>query len=196
VPEAEPVALKAAAPLWPFIALGVMLYGGGLYVDARGGGFDPRVYEPFRSIDEVIAANPKTAGGEVAAKGRRIFNTACQVCHQASGLGAPGQFPPLAGSEWVLAEPPTRLIRIVLNSIGGPLEVKGQAFNNTGMPAWKDLYSDAALAAVLTYVRGNKDWGNNAFPVTPDQVKAIREKVKDRMQPWTGEELQRIPLGE
>ena len=196
VPDTEPVALKTGAPLWPFIALGLMLYGGGLYVDARGGGFNPQVYEQFRSIDEVIAANPKTAGGEMAAKGGRIFNTACQVCHQASGLGAPGQYPPLAGSDWVLAESPNRIIRLVLNGGQGPIPINGQVFNPSAtMTAFKDALSDEDIAAVLTFVRGKKEWGNHASPVMPEMVKTIREKIKGRSDVWTAPELLAVPLG-
>ena len=194
--DTEPVALKTAAPLWPFVALGVMLYGGGLYVDARGGGFNTQVYEPYRSLEDVAELQPKSAGDESFAKGKKIYNTACQVCHQTSGLGAPGQYPPLVSSDWVLAESPNRIIRMVLNGGQGPIPINGQVFNaSAAMPPWKDVYKDEDIAAVLTYIRGNKDWGNNASPVKPEMVKAIREKVKDKGDSWTAQELLAIPLG-
>lgn len=195
-PQAEPTARRDVTPLWPFVLLGVTLYAGGLYVDARGGGFNAQVYEPYHSIEEITELQPKTAGGELAAKGKRVFQTYCQVCHQANGLGTPGQFPPLVGSEWVLADQPTRIIRAILNGFQGPLEVKGQQFGAAAMPPWKDMLTDDDLAAVLTYVRGNKEWGNSAAPVTPEQVKAIREKIKDRTEPFTPQDLLNIPLGE
>ena len=37
--------------------------------------------------------------------GEKIFAARCASCHQANGLGIEGQFPPLAGSEWVSADP-------------------------------------------------------------------------------------------
>jgi mono/diheme cytochrome c family protein len=46
------------------------------------------------------------------------------------------------------------------------------------MIAWNSTLNDDEIAAVLTYVRGNKDWGNHASPVTAEQVHAIREKVQ------------------
>jgi len=49
---------------------------------------------------------------------------------------------------------------------------------------------------VLTCVRQNKDWGNNASEVKPEQVKAIRDQVKDRTEMWSPEELKAIPLTE
>ena len=194
--EAEPTAARNVTPLWPMILLGLTLYWGSLYVDAHGGGFNPQVYEPYKSIAELRDLQPKSAGDEAFAHGKRVYQVYCLVCHQASGLGAPGQFPPLAGSEWVMAESPNRIIRLVLNGGQGPIEVKGQVYSAAAMPPWKDLLKDEDIAAVLTYVRQNKDWGNNASEVKPEQVRAIREKVKDRTEPWSAEELKAIPLNE
>ncbi len=191
--EAEPTVERRAAPVWPLLMLGVLLYAGGLYVDAVGGDFDMKVYAPYHSLDDLAALQPKSPGGEMIARGKRVFQTYCQVCHQATGLGLPGQYPPLAGSEWVLADQPTRIIRIVLNGATGPIEVKGQAFNNTMVP-WRDMLKDEDIAAVLSYVRGNKDWGNDAGPVSPDEIKTIREEIKGRAAPFTAPELLAIPL--
>lgn len=193
-PDGEPTAATSSRSVWPFIALSLALFGGLLYTDQRAGGFDNQVYEPFGSLEEVSALQPKGAGDEVYAKGRKVYQLSCQVCHQASGLGAPGQFPPLADSEWVLAEHPNRIIRVVLNGLNGPIEVKGQPYNNAMVP-WRDVLDDEAIAAVLTYIRRQKDWKNNASEVKPELVKAIREKTKDRSEPWTGPELFAIPLG-
>jgi len=193
-PDAEPTAVTSSRPVWPFITLGMMLFGGLLYTDQRAGGFDNQVYEPFHSAEEVAALQPKSAGDEVYNKGRKIYQLSCQVCHQASGLGASGQFPPLADSEWVLAASPNRIIRIVLNGAQGPMEVKGQSFNNAMVP-WRDVLDDEGIAAVLTYVRRQKDWKNTASEVKPEMVKAIREKTKDRSEPWTAPELLAIPIG-
>ena len=194
--ETEPTAQRRAASMWLIMMFAVLVYWGALYFDARGGGFHPQVYEPYRSIEEVATLQPKTAGGEVFAKGRRVFQIYCLVCHQASGLGTPGQFPPLAGSEWALAQSPNRIIRLVLNGGQGPIEVKGQVYSAAAMPPWKDLLKDEDIAAVLTYVRQNKDWGNSVSDVKPDQVKAIRDKIKDRTEPFTAEELKGIPESE
>lgn len=42
------------------------------------------------------------AGG--SADGKQVFAGNCASCHQATGKGLPGVFPPLAGSEWVTGE--------------------------------------------------------------------------------------------
>ena len=38
--------------------------------------------------------------------------------------------------------------------------------------------ADEDIAAVITFVRGNAEWGNKASAVTPERVKAVREKVQ------------------
>ena len=43
---------------------------------------------------------------------------------------------------------------------------------------------------MLTFIRSS--FGNKAPGVTPAQVKAIREKIKDRAEPYTEEELLKI----
>jgi mono/diheme cytochrome c family protein len=94
----------------------------------------------------------------------------------------------------VLEEEPGRLIRIVLKGMQGPVTVKGQNYNNVMVP-W-DLLSDQDIAAVITYVRQNQDWGNNASAVTPEQVAEVREKVKGRATPFTAAELLQISPAE
>lgn len=122
------------------------------------------------------------AGGAV--DGAQIYAAQCIACHQATGAGLPGVFPPLAGSEWVLAKeslPPS----IVLHGITGKLTVKGTAYNGS-MPSFKDKLSDAEIAAVLSYVRSN--FGNSAAKITPETVKTVRDGSKDRAQPWNGDD--------
>lgn len=127
----------------------------------------------------------------MVALGKRTYGTMCAPCHQDTGLGLPGQFPPLAGSDWVSTPGHTRLIHIVLDGLSGPIEVNGQPYNNA-MPPWRDSITDEQVAAVLTYVR--QSWGNKAAAVPVDDVKAIRDSTKDRAnQPWTMETLKAIP---
>src|SRR6266571_9005106 len=45
----------------------------------------------------------KPAGAGVVADGAQVYSANCVACHQATGAGLPGVFPPLAGSEWALA---------------------------------------------------------------------------------------------
>lgn len=193
-PETEPTTVKTARPVWPFVVLGCLLFGGMLYTDNRAGGFNNLVYEPFSSLEDVAALQPRSAGDEVYARGRRVYQLSCLVCHQASGLGAAGQFPPLADSEWVLADYPNRLVRIILDGASGPMTVKGVTYNNNMVP-WRDVLDDEDIAAVLTYIRRHRDWKHDASSVTPETVRLIRERTADRNRPWTEPELLAVPLG-
>lgn len=124
--------------------------------------------------------------------GKKVYNQNCVVCHQGSGQGLPGQFPPLAGSEWVQAESwhgDNHLVKVVLLGLQGPAEVKGAVYNGA-MPAWHQL-TDVQISSVLTYVRN--EWGNKASAITPAHVKQIREDVKGRTDPFTQNELKQIP---
>jgi mono/diheme cytochrome c family protein len=193
-PETEPTAGVVPAPVWLFVAMGVLAFWSLHFLEADAGGFDARVYRPYGSLASVEALQPKSSGDIVFANGQRVFTTYCSVCHQPTGQGLPGQFPPLAESEWVAAQSPSRIIRLVLDGIQGPITVKGTAFNGA-MPPWRELLKDEEIAAALTFVRGNKNWGNSAEPVAPEQVKAIRDKVAAR-NAWAPEELLQVPLSD
>ena len=195
--EAEPTSRRAASPLWAFILLGLLLYWGMVYVDAHSGGFDTRVYEPYHSFAELKAMQPVSDENPLFARGRNVYQT-CAACHQASGLGSTTvHAPPLVGAEWVLDPGPNRLIRIVLDGLKGPIEVKGQQFGQGVMTPFRDSFSDEDIAAVLTYIRQNRDWGHNASAVTPAQVQAVREATKGRAGiNWTAQELLSVPPGD
>lgn len=194
-PGLEPTAALATAPVWMFVLLGGLLYWATLFLDQNAGGFNAHVYQPYRSLKLVEDLQPKSEAGELFARGKRVYEQIanCQACHQATGLGVAGQFPPLAGSEWVLAAGPNRIARIVLHGLNGPIQVKGQEYNNAMTPFGGVLTDDRDVAAVLTFIRQNKAWGNNASPVTIEQVKAIRAATQDRNEPWTAADLLKIP---
>ncbi len=130
--------------------------------------------------------------------GKKLFTNVagCIVCHQPTGLGVPGVYPPLAGSEWATGNE-ERVIRIVLHGLTGPVKVKGVDFPRAApMPSFGRVagsgfnWSDDKIAAVLTYVRS--EWGNSASPITPEQVAAIHAKEGDH-KAWTQDELLKLP---
>ncbi len=191
IQDAEPTAGATDAPVWLIVLIAPLVLWGMIFLEARGGGFNSRVYEPYNSFKQVDEMQPRSAAGELAMKGKKVYEIYCAVCHQPTGQGLPGQFPPLAESEWVLTTGPNRMIRLVLDGIQGPIAVKGQPFNNA-MPPWKELLKDDDIAAGLTYVRSHKGWGNNASAVTADQVKTIRAKEAGRSTSWSPEELLQV----
>jgi mono/diheme cytochrome c family protein len=184
----EPGASNRPVPVWLFVMLFVLLYWAMLYFDQRSGWFSPQVYHPYTSLAELQTFQPPT-GGVNLDRGKAVFENVCALCHNTDGSGKPGQGPPFAGSEWVMGSP-NRLIRIPLAGLTGPITVKGQSYN-LSMLAMGAALSDEDLAAVLSYMR--QSWGNKAAPVTPEQVKTVRAEVGSRSQPWTAEELNKIP---
>ncbi len=193
----EPVAGKVAVPVLLIALLGLLLYWGDMYLMAGGGGFDARVYGPYESLKHLGEFQDKGSGDDLMAIGERTYGLICSQCHQPNGQGDPSRFiPPLAESEWVLAAAPGRIARIVSKGATGPMKVKGQQFGAGAMFAAGDqLPGDEnekckQIAGVLTFIRAS--FGNKAPAVTPAQVKAIREKIKDRTEPYTEEELLKL----
>jgi len=116
------------------------------------------------------AANAPVDEATLVKEGEKVYGARCASCHQPTGQGVPGAFPPMAGSEFVTGKPEEHA-KIVLNGLNGSITVKGQSYNGV-MPAWKDVLSDREIAAVLTYERNT--WGNHAGVVTPDQVAKLK----------------------
>lgn len=118
--------------------------------------------------------------------GQEIYLTRCTSCHQMTGDGVPGVFPPLKESEFVAGDK-GRLIRVILNGLSGEVVVNGVTYSGM-MPPWGSFLDDKQVADVLTYIRSN--FGNAAEAVTPEEVAAVRSKVKDRKETWTIQELE------
>jgi mono/diheme cytochrome c family protein len=136
--------------------------------------------EGDRRTAAALAARP--ADGPI--DGKALFEARCAACHQQTGLGLPGAFPPLAGSEWALGAP-LRPASIVVAGLGGSIEVKGQTFQGQ-MPTFRDQLTDAEIAAILTYVRGA--WGNGAPPVDVATVAGARASLAGHAGPIQGQE--------
>ncbi len=191
--DLEPQADSSLMPFWFFIALIMLAYWGMIHLDRYGGGFSAQVYAPYQSFRQLSALQPKSGPELLAAKGESLYAMVCLACHQATGMGSPGQYPPLAGSEWV-AGSPGRLIRVPLHGLTGPIQVKGQQWTGLNMPAFgmsPPLDDDENLAAVLTYIR--QAWGNSASPISPEQVRFVRAETAGRTAPWTAADLQALP---
>ena len=182
---------------WLIVLTALLMFWGAVHFDNDGGWFSKNVFAPYRSEAELQPYHQLVGPPDPRVLGRTTyFRPTCSQCHQANGQGAPGQYPPLAGSEWINEPEPGRIIRIVLKGLNGPITVKGQTFN-AEMVAWgfdpPTGLTDEEIAAVLTFVRQNAEWGNNAPAVTPERVKAVREKVKNHPRPFNAAELQTIP---
>lgn len=195
--ESEPTSTLAAVPVWLIVMALVLVYWGAVYFDKHGGWFNAKVYGPYRSLQEVQDMQPISGGANLFGRGKAVYHKpSCVLCHQPNGQGTPGQFPPLVGTDWVLEPEPGRIIRAVLHGMqGGPIKINGQPFSfGASMVAWKDTFNDEEIAAVLTYVR--QEWGNKAPDVTPERVKEVRGKTKDRSTPYSPDELMKVSPAE
>ena len=109
--------------------------------------------------------------------GREVYRNVCQACHQPDGRGQEKLAASLIGSPLVLgpAEVPAR---ILLNGKEGPVGL---------MPPVGQVFTDAQLAAVLTYIR--REWGQTGSAVDEGTVKSVRGLTAGRARPWTNDEL-------
>jgi mono/diheme cytochrome c family protein len=127
-------------------------------------------------------------------RGKMIYMQTCIACHQITGLGLPGAFPPLAGTEYTQGDA-RRMVAMTLKGVNPPLKVKEMTYAVPMPPLpiqFPMLADDAKLADVINYVRnsfGNKDEKG----VTPALIDATRKEFADRTAPWTEPELQKFP---
>lgn len=120
---------------------------------------------------KVIDTNASATVKQDIAKGKETYVKVCGACHQATGVGIPGAFPPLAGSDY-LNKDVNRAITTVLKGLNTEITVNGKKFKST-MPPQANL-TDIEISNVLTYVYAN--WNNSKKKVTPAMVKALRGK--------------------
>jgi nitrite reductase (NO-forming) len=135
-----------------------------------------------RKVDELRAArqaaikgDPNIAGltKEIQIEqGKQVFLQTCFVCHQMDGQGIVGQIPPLARSDFLMADK-ERAIRAVLGGLSGEINVNGKTFNGIMIPL--NYLSDDQAANVLTYVRNS--FGNSGESVSIDEVRRIRSET-------------------
>jgi mono/diheme cytochrome c family protein len=185
----DPVEGREPVPWFFTAAVALALFWGGWYLGRHGGEFGLATHVALSGRDAgtvaTVSAQSAAAIADPVAAGERIYANNCASCHQASGQGIPGAFPPVIESEWVTGAPET-LTRILLHGLQGPIEVAGQVYNGA-MPAWKDLLKDEEIAAVATYLR---QLGANPAPAVPVQeVAALRARHAGRSEMWTVEEL-------
>ena len=178
----EPAEGMRPLPWLNTVLMGAMLMWGAFYITISPTGVESS-YGDRRTLSTLGAPNSSVTAAAKQVDGKQSYIGNCAACHQATGLGLAGVFPPLVSSEWVV-ESPVILTNILLHGIQGQIKVKGVSYQGV-MPAWNSL-SDAELAAVMSYIRS--DWGNKAVPITEDDVKKQRELTKARTEPYKNEE--------
>ncbi len=102
-------------------------------------------------------------------RGQEVYTANCVSCHMEKGEGMEGVFPPLAKSNYLMADKKRSIVQII-KGVSGPIKVNGVEYN--GEMAAIDL-SDQEISDVLNYVRNS--FGNKGAAVTPEEVKAARK---------------------
>jgi nitrite reductase (NO-forming) len=103
-------------------------------------------------------------------RGKAIYDVQCVTCHQEKGEGVKGVYPPLAKSDYLMANK-SRAVAAVVNGAQGEITVNGSKYD--GEMISLDL-TDQEVSAVLNYVRNS--WGNKGDAVRPEEVAAQRKK--------------------
>jgi mono/diheme cytochrome c family protein len=183
----EPTENFSPMPLFLVAVFMILAFWAGIYLVHYSGDFGPFHYDETAKAGAGEDTGPREV--DMMALGKRIYNQNCVACHQSSGLGLPGVYPPLVASEWV-HDNPERLIKVVLAGLAGPVVVKGNEYNNA-MTAFNRL-SDQHIAAVLTYIRTDPEYQNNSYAVSEELVAEVRAAYGARAEPWSQPELEAI----
>ena len=116
--------------------------------------------------NDVFSADKK----KIMKYGKKLYTTHCSACHQMSGEGIPGAFPPVAKSDFIKNNPKV-IFESIINGNKGKMTVNGVEYNGV-MPPVK--LNDKEIAAVTTFIMNS--WGNKGKVISPKEVKAYRKK--------------------
>ena len=156
-------------------SLGMLKVTGAENKDIFSGNQGDEVYRPEGGAIQSIGMDPapgaspvKLTRAQLLEKGGRIYAETCAACHQPGGQGLAGAFPPLAKSDYLMADK-KRAIGILKNGLSGPVMVNGVKYDGV-MPM---LNLDAvSIASVLTFVRSA--FGNEGNEITVEEVNAVK----------------------
>ncbi|MCB0246566.1 MAG: c-type cytochrome [Anaerolineae bacterium] len=129
---------------------------------------------------DVANERPPKQGQEA---GQAAFLANCAACHQPSGTGLAGAFPPLAGSDYLSSQTPAKIAESILQGISGSLTVNGVTYNNV-MPAMSHL-SDQDVAHIVTYIYNA--WNNPGGQINQSEVAKLRQSLAISSDPSQGE---------
>ena len=102
-------------------------------------------------------------------RGKDVYTAQCITCHMEQGEGIESVYPPVAKSDYLMADK-KRSIEEVLYGLTGEIKVKGVTYD--GVMTGFDL-TDEEVSDVLNYIRNS--FGNKGAAVTPEEVKASRK---------------------
>ena len=88
-------------------------------------------------------------------QGEQLYRTHCSNCHQEDGTGLERLIPPLAQSDYLLADV-DRTLCLIKNGLRGEIIVNGQSYQQP-MPA-NEALRDIEIAQIATYIYNH--WGH------------------------------------
>ena len=182
--------------IWLIAIYGLAIFFGGAYLGRFSGNFSAEGLDPQGDMPRSAKTGPGPGGTTAAAelgpveRGKKVYSANCATCHQANGEGVAGQYPPLAGSEWVTGST-KRLGMIILKGAEGPMTVKGAQYGSAVMQPWEKTLNDQKIADVMTYIR--QEWGNQAGSVAPEGIAALRKELAGRAGSYREPELKEVP---
>ncbi|POT57823.1 alcohol dehydrogenase [Citrobacter amalonaticus] len=132
---------------------------------------DPQAVAPKADTETSLAL----IKGDMSKPGAQEYMDNCSACHRIDGQGYAKTFPALAHNSAVLSDDPSSLISVVLR--GGQMAVTQDAPTGLTMPDFAWRLNDKQVADLLTFVRSS--WGNNAPAVTAEEVKDLRNDLKE-----------------
>jgi len=121
--------------------------------------------EPAAVNEEAVEEQASETAELDLTKGKEVYDKTCKVCHQENGEGLAGTFPPLAKSDYLLADK-SRAMKEIKEGLSGEITVNGQKYNSTMAP---NNLSDEELVAVTNYILNS--WGNEGGTVTIEDLK-------------------------
>jgi len=103
--------------------------------------------QPATATERSVAIRP--AQDSLIAKGEALFDSNCASCHQSSGVGVVGTYPPLLGNPD--AADSAFVEDVIRNGKTGKITVDGVIYDST-MSAKGGSLSDSEITAVVAYV--------------------------------------------
>jgi mono/diheme cytochrome c family protein len=177
-------------PVWLYLICGFALFLAGSSFEGFGTFgrdlMDQGPGGPIASASTQAPAAPATPMD----LGKAVYGQTCANCHQSTGMGQPGTYPPLAASPFVLG-PKDHLLAILLKGLQGPVTVNGNTFGTAVMPAQETVLTSEKIANLATFLRAS--WGNTADAVTPADVDDAKTQFASQKDSWTADQVLKIP---
>jgi len=184
----EPTANFLLAPLVFVFVFGCLIFVCSIQLSHSTNSF--QLHPPVEIVELTAEEKETLRLDRKISSGEKIFAARCASCHQGNGLGIEGQFPPLAGSEWVSADPAV-IANVILKGLKGEIMVKGQKYGTSAAVNMAAVpITDREIANVSTYVR--QAWGNSSSEVFEDEVSRLRDESSDMQDQWVGSELRKM----